>query len=87
VYNGRAQTGAEAAGRLMALGARDFRVEFVDEDAATVERTVAMYRGLLRGEVTAEGVWRELKVSSQLGVTRGQMEREDVRQVMPRVRL
>jgi putative protease len=28
---------------------------------------------LLRGELTGEQLWRELKLQSQLGVTRGQM--------------
>ncbi len=84
VFNGRAQTGAEAVGRLMALGLRDFRVEFVDEDAATVTRTLGRYRALLRGEASAEQVWRELKLHSQLGVTRGQMDQEEARKVFPK---
>jgi putative protease len=84
VFNGRAQTGAEAVGRMLALGLRDFRVEFVDEDPATVARTLGRYRALLRGEVGAEEVWRELKLHSQLGVTRGQLEREEARKVFPK---
>jgi len=84
VFNGRAQTGAEAVGRMRALGLRDFRVEFVDEDPATVARTLGRYRALLRGEVGAEEVWRELKLHSQLGVTRGQLEREEARKVFPK---
>jgi putative protease len=84
VFNGRAQTGAEAAPRLLALGVRHFRVEFVDEDADTVGKTLARYRALLRGELPAEGLWRELKLLSQLGVTRGQLERDDSRKVFPR---
>ena len=84
VFNGRAQTGAESVGRMMVLGLRDFRVEFVDEDAATVTRTLGRYRALLRGEASAEEVWRELKLHSQLGVTRGQLDREDARKVFPK---
>ena len=84
VFNGRAQTGAEAAPRLLALGVRHFRVEFVDEDADTVGKTLARYRALLRGELPAEGLWRELKLLSQLGVTRGQLDRDDSRKVFPR---
>jgi len=74
VYNNRAQTGAEYVGRLRELGARHFRVEFVNEDAAEVERTVAHYRRLLAGEITGGELWRELKLMNQLGVTRGQMD-------------
>jgi len=74
VFNNRAQTGAEYVGRFVELGARSFRVEFVDESADEVERTVTKYRQLLRGELTGAELWRELKLIDQLGVTRGQME-------------
>lgn len=84
VFNARAQTGAEAVSRLMGLGIRHFRVEFVDESAAEVERTLGRYRALLRGEITGEALWRELKLNNQIGVTRGQMEQVEVRKVFPR---
>lgn len=74
VYNSRAQTGAEYAARLMALGARSFRVEFLTEAADEVTRTVERYRQLLGGQVSGAELWRELKLINQLGVTRGQME-------------
>ena len=74
VFNNRAQTGAEYAARLIALGARHFRVEFVSEEPAEVGRTVERYRQLLAGEISGGELWRELKLLNQLGVTRGQME-------------
>jgi U32 family peptidase len=74
VFNARAQTGAEYVSRLMALGARRFRIEFVNETPAEVNRTIARYRRLLRGEITGRQLWRELKLVNQLGVTRGQMD-------------
>jgi len=74
VFNNRAQTGAEYAGRLLELGARSFRVEFVNEDAAEVHRTLTRYGQLVRGEISGAELWRELKLVNQLGVTRGQME-------------
>jgi putative protease len=74
VYNSRAQTGAEYAARLMSLGARSFRVEFLTEPAAEVTRTVERYQQLLGGQVSGAELWRELKLINQLGVTRGQME-------------
>ncbi len=83
VFNARAQTGAESVERLRALGTRHFRVEFVDETPETVARTLARYRALLRGEITGGQLWRELKLHNQLGVTRGQMEREEARKVFP----
>ena len=74
VFNARAQTGAEFVGRLQTLGVRRFRIEFVNESPEEVATTIARYRALLRGELTGEQLWRELKLQSQLGVTRGQME-------------
>jgi len=73
VFNNRAQTGAEYLPRLLALGARHFRVEFVDEPPAEVARTLAQYQRLLRNEIDGATLWRELKLLNQLGVTRGQM--------------
>ena len=74
VYNSRAQTGAESAARLLALGARSFRVEFLNESADEVRRTVESYQQLLAGRVSGAELWCELKLINQLGVTRGQME-------------
>jgi putative protease len=74
LYNARAQSGAEYAGRLMNLGARHFRIEFVNEDAAETTRTIARYLALLKGEITGSQLWRELKLHHRLGVTRGPME-------------
>jgi len=74
VYNNRAQTGAEYAGRLRTLGARSFRIEFVWEEPAAVRRTLERYQALLRGEISGADLWRELRLINQLGVTRGQIE-------------
>ncbi len=74
VYNNRAQTGAEYFDRFRALGAQNFRVEFVNEGAAEVTRTLAHYQKLLRGEIGGTDLWKELRLINQLGVTRGQME-------------
>jgi putative protease len=85
VFNARAQTGAESVDRLLALGVRKFRVEFVNESAAGVTTTLTRYRALLRGELTGTQLWKELKLHSQLGVTRGQMEQSGARKVFPKV--
>ena len=74
VYNNRAQTGAEYFQRFFDLGARNFRVEFVNESGTEVSRTLAHYQKLLSGEINGADLWRELKLLNQLGVTRGQME-------------
>ncbi|MCF7687441.1 MAG: U32 family peptidase [Cephaloticoccus sp.] len=74
VFNNRAQTGAEYVQRLLDLGARTFRVEFINESPAEVTRTLQSYQRLLRGEINGTDLWRELKLLNQLGVTRGQMD-------------
>jgi len=73
VFNSLAQTGAEYVERMLALGVRNFRVEFVNETPEQVAQTIAKYRQLLRGEISGTQLWRELKLFNQLGVTRGQM--------------
>jgi putative protease len=74
VFNSLAQTGADYVARMIALGARHFRIEFLTETPEQVIRTIAKYRQLLRGEIDGAAVWKELKLVNQLGVTRGQME-------------
>jgi U32 family peptidase len=74
LFNARAQSGAEYAGRLMELGARHFRIEFVNENSEETGRTIAKYLALLKGEITGSQLWRELKLHNRLGVTRGPME-------------
>jgi putative protease len=73
VFNSQAQTGAEFVERLLALGVKNFRVEFLNEPAEEVTRTISKYRQLLRGEISGTQLWRELRLFNQLGVTRGQM--------------
>ena len=74
VFNNRAQTGAEYVDRMLALGARAFRVEFLDETPDELRRTFQAYQRLVRGEATGAELWREFRLINQLGVTRGQME-------------
>jgi U32 family peptidase len=73
VFNSQAQTGAEYVARMLALGARHFRIEFLNETPEQVGKTMAKYSQLLRGELDGTALWRELKLHNQLGVTRGQM--------------
>ncbi len=71
LYNARAQSGGEHARHLAALGVPAFRIEFLRENAEEVARTLDRYRRLLRGEISGPELWRELRVTNQLGVTRG----------------
>ncbi len=83
VFNARAQTGAEHVDRFLNLGVRRFRVEFVNETPGEVGATIGRYRALLRGEISGTRLWQELRLVSQLGVTRGQMELSGERKVFP----
>jgi putative protease len=74
VFNALAQTGAEYVARIMGLGVRHFRLEFLNETPAQVEQTTVKYRQLLEGKITGVALWKDLKLFNQLGVTRGQME-------------
>ena len=73
VFNALAQTGADYVDLMLALGARHFRIEFLNETPEQVTKTISRYRELLRGEITGAQLWRELKLLNQLGVTRGQI--------------
>ncbi len=83
VFNARAQTGAEHVDRFLNLGVQRFRVEFVNETPGEVGATIGRYRALLRGEISGTRLWQELRLVSQLGVTRGQMELSGERKVFP----
>jgi putative protease len=71
VFNGKAQTGAEYVERLLELGVRHFRLEFLQETPAQITQTIDRYRQLLQGKIAGSQLWRELKLQNQLGVTRG----------------
>ncbi len=73
VFNALAQTGADYVPQMLALGARNFRLEFLNETPEQVTKTISRYRQLLRGEITGSQLWHELKLLNQLGVTRGQI--------------
>jgi len=76
VFNGRAQTGAEFVTRLIDKGAQHFRIEFLNESPEQVSQTLKAYRQLLDKEISGEDLWRSLNLSSQLGVTRGTLEKK-----------
>jgi len=71
VFNAKAQTGAEFAQDLLALGVRAFRIEFLNESPQETRDTLDRYERLLAGKLSGQTLWRELKLINQLGVTRG----------------
>ncbi len=75
LFNSKAQTGADFALDMAKNGAAAFRIEFLNESGDEVRRTMEHYDALLRGEMDAETLWKELKLINQLGVTRGTLTR------------
>jgi len=74
VYNARVQSGAEYAAGFLRLGARAFRIEFLDESPEETRRALRLYRDLLAGRIDGSAVWRALRARRQLGVTRGALD-------------
>ncbi len=74
LFNAVPQTGAGFFDALRGAGLANFRVELLEEDAAESARVIGAYQSLLSGERDGEGLWRELKAQSQLGVTKGTLE-------------
>jgi U32 family peptidase len=73
IFNGTAQTGAEYVHRLLELGIYHFRIEFVDESPIQVAQTIGYYQQLIGGQISGTDLWKGLKLSNQLGVTRGSL--------------
>ncbi|WP_239565411.1 DUF3656 domain-containing U32 family peptidase [Brevibacillus fulvus] len=73
VYNAIDQSGAEYLGEFQRLGVGSYRIEFLEEAQDRVKQVIELYRRALRGEINGSHVWRTLKATNQLGVTRGHL--------------
>lgn len=73
VYNAIDQSGAEYLNHFLELGVPSYRVEFLEETPDKVQEVLRLYRRALAGEITGTQVWKTLKSTNQLGVTRGQL--------------
>ncbi len=73
LYNAVPQTAAQFLPRLIACGATNLRVEFLDDDPASVTRLIGLYRDAIAGRRDVRNLWRELKATGQYGVTRGSL--------------
>jgi putative protease len=71
LFNAVPQTAAEYLPRLLARGVRHLRIEFLDDDAEAVQRTIGLYREGLNGHRDVKNLWRELRAINRYGVTRG----------------
>ncbi|WP_102348758.1 DUF3656 domain-containing U32 family peptidase [Bacillus sp. Marseille-P3661] len=73
VYNAIEQSGAEYLSQFLTEGIQNYRIEFLEENEDKVKEVIALYREALNGERTGTSVWKTLKATNQLGVTRGQL--------------
>ena len=73
VYNAVEQSGAEYLANFLELGVTNYRVEFLEETPEQVNEVIELYNRALRGEISGTQVWKALKATNQLGVTRGQL--------------
>jgi putative protease len=71
LFNGKAQTGARYYQNLREAGLSRFRIELLDEDAATTAMTLCAYQDLLAGAETATGLLNRVVALEKLGVTEG----------------
>jgi putative protease len=73
VYNAIEQSGAEYLPQFRELGVTSYRVEFLEESPDQVREVLDLYSRALQGAISGTSVWRALKATNQLGVTRGQL--------------
>ena len=71
LFNGTAQTAAEAIPMFLRAGVRHFRIELLQETGADALRRLELYRRALAGEISGRQVWQQEQLDSRLGVTRG----------------
>ncbi|WP_416826401.1 DUF3656 domain-containing U32 family peptidase [Ectobacillus polymachus] len=77
VYNAIEQSGAEYISHFLEEGVGHFRIEFLEEDGKEVRKVIQLYREALNGQRSGTSVWRALKATNQLGVTRGQLVKKE----------
>ena len=75
LFNGKAQTGAEAIPALLRAGLRHYRIELLQDSGADAQRRVELYRQALAGQRSGRQVWQQEQLDSRLGVTRGSLNR------------
>lgn len=75
LYNGNAQSGAEAVQKLQRMGVRHYRVELLrDAPSHEIQKLLRLYRDLVDGKIDGASVWKALKAENRVGVTRGTLE-------------
>lgn len=71
VFNAVPQSASPYLAQMLRLGARCFRVDLLEQSPAETRRLIRNYRDVLEGRRDGSVLWRELRASNALGVTRG----------------
>jgi len=74
LFNGKAQTAAEALPQLLRAGLRALRLELLDESADQTVHRVQHYCAAIRGDISGRQLWQQEQLDSRLGVTRGSLK-------------
>ncbi|MCA9164440.1 MAG: U32 family peptidase, partial [Planctomycetales bacterium] len=74
LFNAVPQSSAEIVPTLVDRGVRHFRIELLDDRGEAIHHVVELYRSLLAGRIAGKEVWRQLRASNRVGVTRGTLE-------------
>ena len=75
VYNAVPQSASPYLRGLIECGVRRFRVDFLRHAPEEAGRILRGYRGVIEGREDGLSLWKELKASSLMGVTRGPLGR------------
>ncbi len=76
VFNATAQSASAYMKRILSSGTNRFRIDFLSEDARQARKIINAYRPVVAGEKDGSELWKELKVSSKLGVTKGSLDHD-----------
>jgi putative protease len=76
IYNAVPQSASPYLRRLLDRGVRWFRVELLLEKPEETRRLICGYREILEGRSDGESLWKELRASNFMGVTRGPLGRQ-----------
>jgi len=77
IYNAVPQSSSSYVRRMIDLGVRSFRIELLNERPEEARRLISRYRNLLDGKEIGETLWKELRASSFMGITRGPLGRDE----------
>jgi putative protease len=77
IFNAVPQSSSQYVRKMLDLGVRWFRVELLQESPEEARQLALNYRNLLEGKENGETLWRELRASNFMGVTRGPLGREE----------